>query len=217
MQPWLHSSRQARMSADARHIVAAQGPTFGVYGARKVWRALHREGRPVARCTVERLMRAQGLTGAVRGRTRRATVPAAAVAGQRPRDLLERDFTAPAPNRRWVADITDVATWSGFVYVAFVLDLFSRRIVGWRASTSLRADLALDALEHALRPAPRSRFATSRSGGAHRADRSCADRPWPRRSPAAPGADDPSGSSTTRRTPAAAAAARSPVAGTRGS
>jgi putative transposase len=121
---------------------------YGVYGARKVWRQLHREGTPVARCTVERLMRAAGLTGVVRGKARRTTVPAGLAL--RPGDLLARDFSAPAPNRRWVADITYVATWSGFVYLAFVTDLFSRRIVGWRASTSLRADLALDALEHAI-------------------------------------------------------------------
>jgi hypothetical protein len=89
------------------------------------------------------------LRGVVRGKTKRTTIPADPV-GDRPRDLLDRDFTATAPNQRWVADITYVATWTGFVYVAFVSDLFSRRIVGWRASTSLRSDLALDALEQAL-------------------------------------------------------------------
>ncbi len=121
---------------------------LGVYGARKVWRQLNREGVPVARCRVERLMRQLGLAGAVRGRVKRTTVPAEVAA--RPGDLVDRDFTAPAPNRLWVADLTYVATWSGFVYVAFVMDVFSRRIVGWRASTSLRADLALDALEQGL-------------------------------------------------------------------
>ena len=141
-------------------IVAVHAANFGVYGARKVWRQLARDGgvdsgdglRPVARCTVERLMREGNLAGVVRGKARRTTVPADldAATVRRPADLLERDFTAPAPNRRWVADITYVATWSGFVYVAFVTDLFSRRIVGWRTSTSLRADLALDALEHAV-------------------------------------------------------------------
>jgi putative transposase len=95
---------------------------------RKVWRQLHREGLPVARCTVERLMRADGLAGAIRGRTRRTTVPAELAA--RPGDLLERDFTAPAPNRRWVADITYVATWSGFVYLAFVSRRPRRTIAG---------------------------------------------------------------------------------------
>jgi putative transposase len=115
-----------------------------------MWKTLNREDpeRRVARCTVERRMRALGLAGAVRGQAKRTTVAAEAAA--RPGDLLERDFTATAPNQRWVADITYVATWTGFVYVAFVLDLFSRRIVGWRVSNSLRTDLALDALEHAL-------------------------------------------------------------------
>ena len=113
-----------------------------------MWAQLRRDGVEVARCTVERLMRRAGLAGAVRGRVKRTTVPAELAA--RPGDLLGRDFTAPAPNRRWVADITYVATWAGFVYVAFVTDLFSRRIVGWRAATTLRTDLALDALNHAV-------------------------------------------------------------------
>jgi putative transposase len=130
-------------------IVRVHRENFGVYGARKVWRQMHREDIRVARCTVERNMRALGLTGVVRGKAMRTTIPARG-AVTRPADLVERDFTAPAPNRRWVADITYVATWTGFVYVAFVSDLFSRRIVGWRASTSLRTDLALDALEQAL-------------------------------------------------------------------
>jgi putative transposase len=145
---------------------------FGVYGARKVWRQLNRElageGISVARCTVERLMGDLGLVGATRGKTKRTTVPAEAVAA-RPADLLDRDFTATAPNRRWVADITYVPTWSGFVYVAFVSDLFSRRIVGWRASTSLRSDLAIDALEQALWQ--RDRDAHSVTGLVHHSDR----------------------------------------------
>jgi putative transposase len=143
------SARVRRDGELAGEIARVHRENFGVYGARKVWRQLHREGMPVARCTVERLMRAEGLAGAVRGKTRRTTI-AADAATARPADLLERDFTAAAPNRRWVADITYVATWTGFVYVAFVVDLYSRRIVGWRASTSLRADLALDALEQAI-------------------------------------------------------------------
>ncbi len=145
---------------------------FGVYGARKVWRQLNRElagdGISVARCTVERLMGDLGLVGAVRGKTKRTTVSAQAVAA-RPADLLDRDFTATAPNRRWVADITYVPTWSGFVYVAFVSDLFSRRIVGWRASTSLRTDLAIDALEQALWQ--RDRDGHSVTGLVHHSDR----------------------------------------------
>ncbi len=120
-----------------------------VYGARKVWLQLRREGIGVARCTVERLMRELGIAGvsARRGRPR-TTVPDAG--GQRPGDLLARDFTAPAPNRRWVADITYVDTARGFVYTAFVTDLFSREIVGWQVADHLRAGLALDALEMAI-------------------------------------------------------------------
>jgi transposase InsO family protein len=120
-----------------------------VYGARKVWLQLKREGFAVARCTVERLMATMGLRGAVRGRAfKRTTIGDESAA--RPADLVQRNFTADRPNRLWVADLTYVATWAGFVYVAFVVDVFSRRIVGWRVSRSLRSDLALDALEQAL-------------------------------------------------------------------
>lgn len=119
-----------------------------VYGARKVWRQLHREGFPAARCTVERLMRQMGLQGVVRGKKARTTIADEAAA--RPADLVDRDFTATHPNQLWVADLTYVATWAGFVYVAFVIDVFSRMIVGWRVSRSLCSDLALDALEQAL-------------------------------------------------------------------
>jgi len=121
----------------------------GVYGARKVWLQLRREGTGVARCTVERLMRELGIAGAAARRKKpRTTVPGAV--GERPADLLDRDFTAPAPNRRWVADITYVPTACGFVYAAFVTDLFSRKIVGWQVADHLRAGLALDALEMAI-------------------------------------------------------------------
>jgi transposase InsO family protein len=120
-----------------------------VYGAYKVWRQLNREGIVVARCTVERLMRQMGLQGAVRGRRYKKTTIADESA-DRPMDLVARNFTAKRPNELWVADITYVATWAGFVYVAFVTDVFSRKIVGWRVSNSLRSDLALDALEQAL-------------------------------------------------------------------
>jgi putative transposase len=120
-----------------------------LYGARKVWLQLRREGIEVARCTVERLMRELGIAGASARRKRpRTTIPAPAQ--DRPSDLLERDFTAQAPGRRWVADITYVATFRGFVYTAFVTDLFSRKIVGWQVSDTLRAELALDALEMAI-------------------------------------------------------------------
>ena len=118
-----------------------------VYGAKKVWKQLNREHIPVARCTVARLMKAMGLRGVTRGRVR-TTMPD--VGPERPRDLVERNFQATRPNQLWVADLTYVATWRGFVYVAFVIDVFARRIVGWRASASLRSDLALDALEQAL-------------------------------------------------------------------
>ncbi len=124
-----------------------------VYGARKVWRHLNQqEDVTVARCTVERLMRQEGLQGAVRGRKPRTTVPEEVA--DRPGDLVERDFSAERPNQLWVADLTYVATWAGFVYVAFVIDVFSRMIVGWRVSRSLRSDLALDALEQALYARP---------------------------------------------------------------
>lgn len=119
-----------------------------VYGARKVWRQLLRERTCVARCTVARLMRKMGLRGVVRGCKVRTTVPADVA--ERPLDLVNREFKASRPNQLWVADITYVATWAGFVYVAFVVDVFSRSIVGWRVSSSLRTDLALDALEQAL-------------------------------------------------------------------
>jgi transposase InsO family protein len=122
---------------------------FAVYGADKVWRQLRREGTAVARCTVERLMRAEGLRGAVRGRAFRATTQPANEA-LRPPDLVQRAFRAERPNQLWVADLTYVATWAGFVYVAFVIDVFARAIVGWRVSSSLRSDLALGALEQAL-------------------------------------------------------------------
>ena len=119
-----------------------------VYGARKVWLALQREGAGVARCTVERLMRAMGIRGTTRGRARKTTVPDAEAS--RPADLVNRDFTAPAPDRRWVADITYIRVRAGFVYAAFITDLFSRMVVGWKVSASLSAALALDALEMAI-------------------------------------------------------------------
>jgi len=108
----------------------------------------HREGIEVARCTVERLMRQTGLKGVIRGKRIRTTVPDDLA--DRPMDLVQRDFTATRPNQLWVADITYVATWTGFVYAAFVTDVFSRMIVGWRVSNSLRSNLALDALEQVL-------------------------------------------------------------------
>ena len=145
--------RARRDEALGGHVRRAWRENREVYGVRKVWKQLRREGRPTARCTVARLMRQLGLQGVVRGRTfKTTTIPDAAAL--RPPDLVTRRFTASRPNQLWVADLTYVATWRGFVYVAFVIDVFARRIVGWRASTSLRSDLALDALEQALYDRP---------------------------------------------------------------
>ena len=119
-----------------------------VYGPRKVWKQLRREGFCVARCTVGRLMRAMGLEGAVRGRAWITTTHAGN--GSRPADLVDRQFVATRPNQLWVSDFTYVATGGGFTYVAFVIDVFARRIVGWRVSASMRTDFVLDALEQAL-------------------------------------------------------------------
>jgi transposase InsO family protein len=121
---------------------------FRVYGADKVWRQLKREEVTVARCTVERLMRKMDLRGAIRGKKFKTTI--ADESADRPLDLVKREFKASRPNQLWVADLTYVATWAGMVYVAFVIDVFSRSIVGWRVSTSLRTDIALDALEQAV-------------------------------------------------------------------
>jgi putative transposase len=148
-----HVTRQpsARERSDAlrlNEIRRVHRDNFGVYGARKVWLTLNREGIPVARCTVERLMRADGLTGAVRGRVKRTTIvdPTA----ERAKDLVKRRFAPAAPDRLWVADMTYVSAWSGWVYVAFVVDAFARRIIGWRTGTSMSTQLVLDALEQAV-------------------------------------------------------------------
>jgi len=142
-------SRRALRDAElVEHIRRAYDASRQRYGPRKVWRQLRREGICVARCTVERLMRAEGLRGVVRGKKVFTTRPDESAS--RPDDLVQRDFAAAAPNRLWVADLTYVRTWSGFVYVAFVFDTFSRFICGWQATNHLRTDLALDALEMAL-------------------------------------------------------------------
>jgi len=149
--------RPARAKRDEElrgRIQLAWDSNFEVYGARKIWKHLVNEEKvEVARCTVERLMRDLGLQGAVRGKRFKVTTHPDTGA-VRPPDLVAREFTAARPNQLWVADLTYVATWRGFVYVAFVVDVFSRRIVGWRASNSLRSDLALDALEQALYDRP---------------------------------------------------------------
>jgi transposase InsO family protein len=139
------------LKAEIRRVFEAN---FRVYGARKVWRQLAREGIVAARCTVARLMRAMGLQGAVRGKTIRTTV--ADPARPCPLDRVNRQFKAPRPNALWVSDFTYVATWAGFVYVAFVIDAYARHIVGWRVSRTAHAGFVLDALEqalHARRPA----------------------------------------------------------------
>jgi len=143
------SARSIRDEELKVEILRVFEENFGVYGAPKIWAQLNREGVTVARCTVERLMRDLGIQGAVRGKPRRTTIPADDP-GARPADLVDRRFVASAPNRLWVADLTYVRTWSGFVYVSFVTDVFSRRIVGWQASRSLKTGLALNALEQAI-------------------------------------------------------------------
>jgi putative transposase len=131
-------------------IIKIYNENYRVYGARKIWEQLHRQGHQVARCTVERLMRRIDIRGVSRGRTkRRTTVADTAAAAARP-DLVRRNFTAPAPNHRWVADFTYVSITTGTVYAAFIVDCFSRFIVGWRLAAHMRTDLPLDALEMAL-------------------------------------------------------------------
>ena len=138
---------------------------FGVYGVRKVWRQMKREGFDVARCTVARLMKAQGLQGVIRGTPVRTTV--SDKAAPCPLDLVNRQFRAPRPNVLWLSDFTYVATWQGFVYVAFVIDAYARRIVGWRASRTAHAGFVLDALEQALH----DRKPVQRGGLVHHSDR----------------------------------------------
>ncbi len=142
------SVRAARDRELAEKIERVHEDNYGVYGARKVWAELNRQGVDVARCTVERLMREIGLRGLLRDRSPRTTRPAAETG--RPGDLVKRDFTATRSNELWVADITYVRTAAGWVYAAFVLDVFSRLIVGWQVATSLYTDLALDALQMAI-------------------------------------------------------------------
>jgi putative transposase len=139
------AKRDAVLKAEVRRVFEEN---FRVYGVRKVWRQLKREGRDVARCTVARLMRAMGLEGVIRGKSIRTTI--SDKAAPCPLDRVNRQFRAPRPNALWVSDFTYVATWSGFVYVAFVIDAYARRIVGWRVSRTAHAGFVLDALEQAL-------------------------------------------------------------------
>jgi len=147
-QPERLPPRLRRDRALGPEIRRVHEENFQVYGARKVWRQLGREGHAVARCTIERLMRGLGLQGVVRGRKCRTTI--SDDGAERPLDRVNRQFQAGRPNQLWVADFTYVATWTGFVYVAFVIDVFARRIIGWRVARSMHTDLVLDALEQAL-------------------------------------------------------------------
>jgi transposase InsO family protein len=162
----------ARLSARARQDAALKievrrvfDQNFRVYGVRKVWRQLKREGFDVARCTVSRLMRDTGLQGVIRGKTVKTTI--SDKAAPCPLDHVNRQFKAPRPNVLWLSDFTYVATWTGFVYVAFVIDAYARRIVGWRASRTAHAGFVLDALEQALH----DRRPVHRGGLVHHSDR----------------------------------------------
>ena len=172
-----HAAKRAdplKLSARARRDLALKpeiarvfAENFEVYGVRKVWRQLQREGVDIARCTVARLMRGMGLQGVIRGKRVRTTV--SDKAAPCPLDHVNRQFHALQPNALWVSDFTYVATWAGFVYVAFVIDAYARRIVGWRASRSAHAGFVLDALEQALH----ERRPVHRGGLIHHSDRGC--------------------------------------------
>lgn len=176
--PSLLPERLKRDAALRPQIERVWRENFEVYGARKVWRQLEREEVEVARCTIERLMRQMGLHGVVRGRKTVTTVPDRSSA--RPPDLVDRRFQASRPNELWVADSTYIATWSGFVHFAFVVDVFARRIVGWRASASMRTDLVLDALEQALWARPRSEKLVHHSDRGRNTCRLATPSGWPR-------------------------------------
>jgi putative transposase len=170
-----HAARRAdpeKLSARAKRdmvlkpeIARVFAENFEVYGVRKVWRQLQRESFAVARCTVERLMRGMGLQGVIRGKPVRTTISDKAAAC--PLDHVNRQFRAPRPNALWVSDFTYVSTWTGFVYVAFVIDVYARRIVGWRTSRTAHASFVLDALEQALH----DRRPAHRGGLVHHSDR----------------------------------------------
>ena len=159
------SAREKRDAALKPEIARVFAENFAVYGARKVWRQLQRDGEQVARCTVERLMRAMGLEGVIRGKPVRTTI--SDKAAPCPLDHVNRQFRVPRPNVLWVSDFTYVSTWTGFVYVAFVIDAYARRIVGWRASRTAHAGFVLDALEQALH----ERRPVHRAGLIHHSDR----------------------------------------------
>ena len=156
------AKRDAIRKIEIRRVFAEN---FDVYGVRKVWRQLRREGEDIARCAVERLMRSMGLQGVIRGKPVKTTI--SDKAAPCPLDHVNRQFRAPRPNALWVSDFTYVATWTGFVYVAFVIDAYARRIVGWRASRTAHASFVLDALEQALH----DRRPVHRGGLVHHSDR----------------------------------------------
>jgi transposase InsO family protein len=159
------SARQQRDAVLRPKIQKVWDDNWEVYGVRKAWRQLCREDEAVARCTVARLMKGMGLRGIVRGKAMKTTIPDTSVPC--PRDKVNRKFRAPAPNMLWVSDFTYVSTWQGFVYVAFVIDTFANRIVGWKASRSAKTDFVLDALEQALY----ARRPTYQGGLIHHSDR----------------------------------------------
>ena len=165
LHPETAPPRVQRDEALKPEIQRVYDDNFGVYGARKVWRQLKREGFDVPRCTVERLMKAMGLQGVIRGKRVRTTVPDKAAPC--PLDHVNRAFHAAKPNALWVSDFTYVSTWGGFVYVAFVIDAYARRIVGWRVSRTAHAGFVLDALEQALA----ERKPISGGGLVHHSDR----------------------------------------------
>jgi putative transposase len=170
---WAHrkrppSARAVRDELLKGEIARVHADNLSVYGADKVWAQLNREGTRVARCTVERLMRQMGLSGSRRGRSFKVTTRPDD-RQQRPDDLVDRQFRAPAPNRLWVADLTYVKTHAGWVYAAFIIDVFSRMVVGWQIANSLRADLAIDALEMAVWN--RTRAGQVLAGLVHHSDR----------------------------------------------
>ncbi len=165
LDPLRLSARARRDLALKPEIARVFAENFAVYGVRKVWRQMTREGFGIARCTVERLMRDMGLAGVIRGKPVRTTI--GNKAAPCPLDRVNRQFHAPAPNRLWVSDFTYVSTWAGFVYVAFVIDVYARYIVGWRVSRTAQAGFVLDALEQALH----DRRPTQGGGLIHHSDR----------------------------------------------
>lgn len=162
--PVLASNRARQDVVDAELIVQAYRKSGCRYGSRKIWHQLRREGHDIARCTIERLMQAHGLEGVTRGK-KRTTIPDPAQPC--PQDRVNRQFTAEAPNQLWVSDFTYVSTWNGMVYVAFVIDVFARKIVGWKVSTSMTTSFVLDALNQAIC----QRRPTQGSGLVHHSDR----------------------------------------------